>query len=139
MSAENKEISRRFTELFNSDDPSAVEEVFTPDCTLHLASGDVEGVEQMKGFIGAYRNAFPDAHSTIDRQVAEDEMVVTLWTARGTHLGAFMGIEPTGRKFEISGVTTEKVEGDRISEVWVTRDELSMMQQLGLIPQPQPA
>jgi steroid delta-isomerase-like uncharacterized protein len=137
MSAENKEVSRRFTELFNSDDLSAVEEVFTPDFTFHLASGNVEGIEQMKGFIAAYRNAFPDAHSTVDRQVAEDDIVVTLWTARGTHLGAFMGIQPTGRRFEISGVTTEKVEGGRISEVWVTRDELGMMQQLGLIPQPQ--
>jgi steroid delta-isomerase-like uncharacterized protein len=137
MSAENKEIPRRFTELFNSDDLSAVEEVFTPDFTFHLAGGNVEGIEQMKGFIAAYRNAFPDAHSTVDRQVAEDDIVVTLWTARGTHLGAFMGIQPTGRRFEMSGVTTERIEEGRIREVWVTRDELGMMQQLGLIPQPQ--
>ena len=41
----------------------------------------------MKAFVAGYRRAFPDAHSTVEDQVAEGDKVVTRWRARGTHRG----------------------------------------------------
>jgi steroid delta-isomerase-like uncharacterized protein len=141
MSDPNKALSRRFTELFGTDDTSLADDVFTEDVVFHgaVAAGDLRGIEAMKGFLAAYRAAFPDAHSTVEDQVAEGDRVATRWRARGTHDGPLGDLPATGRAFDVGGVTIERIEGGRIAEVWVARDELGLMRQLGALPERQPA
>ncbi len=56
------------------------------------------------------------------------------WTATGTHTGDLMGMSPTGRRIEISGITINRFSGGKIAEDWYQSDDLGMMQQLGVIP-----
>lgn len=134
---DNKDLSRRFTALFNNDDLTRIEEVLSPGFVLHGGSaGEIVGLEQMRAFIGAYRTAFPDARSTVEDQIAEGDKVVTRWFARGTHAGGFYGLMPTGKPFAISGITIERVAGGKLAEVWVNRDDLGLLRQLGAVPGP---
>jgi steroid delta-isomerase-like uncharacterized protein len=141
MSAANKELSRRFTELFSTGDEALAEEILSSDVVFHGTTGDGElhGIDEMKAFVAGYRRAFPDARSTVEDQVAEGDKVVTRWRARGTHRGELGPIPPTGRAFEIEGVTIERIAGGRVTEVWVARDELGLLRQLGLVPEPEAA
>ena len=138
MSAANKELSRRFTELFSTGDEALAEEVLSPDIVFHGTRGDgeVRGIEGMKAFLSGYRRAFPDARSTVEDQVAEADKVVTRWRARGTHRGELGPSSPTGREFEMDVVTIERIAGGKIAEVWVARDELGLLRQLGVLPEP---
>jgi steroid delta-isomerase-like uncharacterized protein len=138
MSESNKQVSRRFTELFNTDDVSLADDVFTGGVVFHnaVAGGDLHGVVAVKEFIAGYRAAFPDARSTVEDQVASGDTVATRWRAHGTHRGPLGDLPPTGREFVIDGITIERIEDGRIAEVWVARDELGMMQQLGAFPAP---
>jgi steroid delta-isomerase-like uncharacterized protein len=139
MYERNQQLSRRFTELFGPDGP-AVEEVFGPDVVIHDGTeGEIRGLEEMRGFVAAYRAAFADARSTVEQQIAEGDLVVTRWRAAGTHTGELQGLPPTMRWFTMSGVTIERIEGERIAEVWVHRDELGLLRQLGVLPAPSPA
>jgi steroid delta-isomerase-like uncharacterized protein len=133
MSESNKALSRRFTELFGTDDGSRADDVFATDVVFHGAvpDGDLRGIGAVKAFIAAYRTAFPDALSTIEDQVAEDDRVATRWRARGTHHGPLGDLPPTGRPIEMHGMTIERIEDGRIAEIWVARDELGVMRQLG--------
>jgi steroid delta-isomerase-like uncharacterized protein len=135
MSAVNKELSRRFTELFSTGDEALADEILSPDVVFHGTAGDGElhGVEELKAFVAGYRRAFPDARSTVEDQVAEDETVVTRWRARGTHQGELGPIPPTGKRFEMDGVTIERIAAGKIAEVWVARDELGLLSQLGVL------
>jgi steroid delta-isomerase-like uncharacterized protein len=140
MSESNKQLSRRFTELFGTDDGTLADAVFAPDVVFHgLAGGDLHGIEATKGFIAAYRAAFPDAMSTVEDQVAEGDRVVTRWRARGTHGGSLGELPASGRAFDVGGITIERFAGGRIAEVWVARDELGLLRQLGAIPDREPA
>ncbi len=59
------------------------------------------------------------------------------WTAgthTGTHAGDLMGIPPTGRRIEVSGITISRFAGGKIAEEWHQGDDLGMMQQLGVVP-----
>jgi steroid delta-isomerase-like uncharacterized protein len=138
MSEPNKQVSRRFTELFSTGDEELAEEVLSPDVVFHGTSGDgeVRGIDEMKAFVVAYRRAFPDAHSTVEDQVAAGDKIVTRWRARGTHRGELGGMPPTGRAFEMNGVTIERIVGGKIAEVWVARDELGLLRQLGALGAP---
>ena len=140
MSTVNKELSRRFTELFSSGDEARADEVLGRDVVFHGTAGDGElrGVDAMKRFLAAYRSAFPDARSTVEDQVAEGDKVVTRWRARGTHRGQLGPIAATRREFVMDGITIERIAGGKIAEVWVARDELGLLSRLGVLPQAEP-
>jgi steroid delta-isomerase-like uncharacterized protein len=140
VSESNKQLSRRFTELFSTDDASSAESVFAEDVVVHgVAAEDLQGVEAVKGFIAAYRQAFPDARSSVEDQVAEGAKVVTRWRARGTHAGPLGDLPASGRRFDVGGMTIERFAGGRIAEIWVARDELGLLRQIGAIPEREPA
>jgi hypothetical protein len=60
--------------------------------------------------------------------------VVTRKVFHGTHLGAFQGIEATGREVEIPVIDIVRVEGGRIVEHWNCVDRLGPLAQLGALP-----
>jgi predicted ester cyclase len=45
-----------------------------------------------------------------------------------------MGIPPTGKKAEMSGMTMDRLKEGKIVEAWWNADDFGMMQQLGIIP-----
>jgi len=141
MSESNKQVSRRFTELFSTDDVSLADDVFAPHVVFHGAvpDGDLRGIDAVKAFVAAYRAAFPDAVSTVEHQVADGDTVATRWRARGTHWGSLGELPATGRAVDFAGITIERFAAGRIVEVWVARDELGLMRQLGAIPAREPA
>ncbi len=136
MSAADKELSRRFTELFSTGDDVLADEVLGEDVVMHVGGQELRGISEVKGLVAGYRAAFPDAQSSVEDQIAEDGKVVTRWRARGTHRGNLGDLRPTGREFAMDGVTIERISGGKIVEVWVARDELGLMRQLGVLAQP---
>jgi predicted ester cyclase len=65
--------------------------------------------------------------------VAEDDVVVEVFTASGTHRGELLGVPGTGRTLVLRGINVFRVEGDRIAERWGRVDELGLARQLGLV------
>jgi steroid delta-isomerase-like uncharacterized protein len=137
VSAVNKELSRRFTELFSTGDEALADEVLSPEVRMHgsVPGGQLEGREAVKGFVAGFRAAFPDNESTVRQQIAEGDTVVTRWRARGTHRGEFGSIPPTGHAYAINGVTIERLADGRIAEVWAVWDGLELLGQLGIAPE----
>jgi steroid delta-isomerase-like uncharacterized protein len=136
MSAANKELSRRFTELFSTGDETLARDVLSQDVVFHGTNGDgeIRGIDAMLRFVSGYRHAFPDARSTVEDQVAEGDKVVTRWRAAGTHRGELGPIPATGRSFVMHGITIERIARGKIVEVWVARDELGLLGQLDVVP-----
>jgi steroid delta-isomerase-like uncharacterized protein len=118
-----KTLSRGFTDLFNTGDLETATSLLAPHVTFHGGSaGEFTTRDELLDMISNYRATFPDAYSTIDDQIAEGDRVVTRWTATGT--------APNGKRYELHGITIERVEDGQIAEVWMNRDDVSMQQQL---------
>ena len=81
--------------------------------------------------MAALRAGFPDLTITVEDQVAEGDMVVTRWIARGTHRGAFQGVPATGRDVVMAGTDIDRIVGGKVAECWAQVDELGLMRQLG--------
>ncbi len=75
-------------------------------------------------------------HVTVDEQIAEGDFVASRHVAVGTQSKDFMGIPNTGKRGAVSGITINRIEGDRLAEVWTCWDAAGMMMQLGVIPSP---
>lgn len=79
------------------------------------------------------RRAFPDLEVQTVVLVAERELVAGHFVARGTHLGLFQGVPPTGRRWEASWTGVYRVEDRQIVDAWVTWDHLSLLEQLAAV------
>ncbi len=137
MSEENKDLARRSWEmLVNQQNPDAIDELYAADLVWHEPDQDVRGSEEAKQFLDMYLSAFPDIRVTVEDEIAEGDKVVTRWTIRGTHQGEIEEFgPPTGRQVEIAGITIHRIEGGKIVEEWERYDNLSVMQQLGFVPE----
>ena len=136
----NKALVRRFVEEFwNEGNMATADELMAPDAEIHMPTGEVVDVDGLKGFAGAFRESFPDWHSTFEELVAERDRVAERWTGRGTHLGELQGIPPTGKRVEAPGSVFYRIVGGKIVEFRGQLDMMGLMQQLGVIPSPQQA
>jgi len=138
MSEQNKtNVRRLFEEVWNKGQMPVADELFAPSYTHHDSSTpDVgRGPESEKKRVTLYRNAFPDIRFTIEDMLAEGETVVARWSCRGTHKGELNGIAPTGKQFNITGVSIARFTNGKMFEGYVNWDALGLMQQLGVVPE----
>jgi predicted ester cyclase len=87
----------------------------------------------MANHIHGVRQTYPDLVVTIERQIAEDDWVVTQVTARGTHQGVWLGIKPTDRPVVITGVNVDKVVDGRIVEHGGAANTLESLLEIGAV------
>ena len=138
---ENKRLAREAILSLSSGDLGAVDQIYAPNYVHHQHHHpndprDLHGVEAMKTFATELRKAFPDFHDTIDIQLAEEELVATRVTSRGTHKGTFLGVEPTNKELSWTGITIDRISEGKIVESWTNWDMMGMMQQLGVVRAP---
>jgi predicted ester cyclase len=69
-------------------------------------------------------------------QIAQGDRVVTRWTAHARHMGEFQGVPPTGRQVTMTGIDIDRLANGKVVECWPMMDELSVLQQLGVVPMP---
>jgi steroid delta-isomerase-like uncharacterized protein len=139
VSQENKALIQRFVEeAFNRGNPDVADEVFASTFNSHgPTTPEGQGSpETVKQFVNTYLSAFPDGHTTVEGSVAEGDKVAYRWTFRGTHQGELMGITPTGKQVEITGITINRLSGGKIEEQWNNFDQLGVLRQLGVAPTP---
>jgi predicted ester cyclase len=133
---QNKFVIRRLVEeVQNKKDWGVYDELNDPEFVNHSAPpGIPSDREGGKVYLGAFLSAFPDCHFTVDDMIAEGDQVVTKKTFTGTHEAEFAGIPPTGKRVTLQFVDIMRVRDGRIVEHWLSMDQLSFMQQLGVIP-----
>jgi steroid delta-isomerase-like uncharacterized protein len=134
--ADAKEISRQLTEGPWQGKLDDVIGYVADDYVGHQPGApELHGKEGFKEFVGTYLAAFPDGKITVDDQIAEGDKVTTRWTAHGTNTGELMGMPATGREVTVTGMTYSRISGGQVHESWGSWDTLSMLQQLGAVPQ----
>jgi steroid delta-isomerase-like uncharacterized protein len=132
---ENKNIVRRYQEIYNSNNLDALLEVVSEDLlTPKIMPGIPPGIEGAKAAHQIMLAGFPDYQTTIEDLIAEGDKVVARITMTGTHTGDFMGIPPTGKHISFTGIYVSKIANGRIVEHWGEEDGVSLMQQLGVMP-----
>ncbi len=144
---ENKDLIRQMIdETWNKGNEAYLDDCLSPRYTDHDAGFDPLGqmgkettIAEIQSKLRAYRQAFPDLHVSVDDQVAEEDQVVTRWTATGPLKGPLGRIPPTGKTVSIQGVFIYRLEGDKIVDGWTFFDTMTLLQQVGALPSPQQA
>ena len=137
MDAEaNKALVRRFyEEVWASGNVDFAGEVFTEDYVRHdlRPTAAASGPAGQARIAEQFRRAFPDLEWHVDLVLGDGDLVAARWTAEGTHSGPWGDVAPTGRRAAFSGVNIFRFDDSgRVAEIWNHRDDLGLMQQLGV-------
>jgi predicted ester cyclase len=122
----NKAVVRRLVnEVLNAGHLEVIDELYAPE----LAPA-------ARRWIAPFRLSFPDLHMEIQELIAEDDKVVGRFTCSATHLGAWLGHPPTGRRFErVDEVAIFRFRDGKILHAWSLEDTHERLRQLGLASQ----
>jgi predicted ester cyclase len=105
--------------------PGLVSESFV----LHPAG--VRGADGLAEMVQGYRESIPDLSVTVDQQFTEGDYVATRFTIRGRHV--------TDNDVEFTGLTVSRCSAGKIEEEWEIVDVMSLLEQIGQLPQPNAA
>ena len=91
-------------------------------------------------FFGMLRLAFPDMRMDVEDLIAGGDKTVARARVTGTHQGEFAGVPATGRQVEVQLIDIMRFDdAGLVCEHWGVMDMMSMMQQLGVVPEGPPA
>lgn len=131
----NKQAARRLYELLNAGLVDGVADLVSEDYQEHdPLPGQGTGRDGVLDRFSLIMTALAPQF-TVEDLIAEDDRVVVRWTNSGTHVGPFVGIPATGKTFTISGIDIYRAVDGQLREHWHVIDQLSMMAQLGLLPE----
>lgn len=138
---ENKQLVRRFVEASNERSWDELDRMVAPEFVRHSqATPDVqvENREQFMVFLRQDAATFPDSRVTIERLVAEGDLVAFSATYSGTQEAAMGPFPPSGKRMEVDFAGIFRIEDGMLAELWVTWDNMTALTQLGHWP-PAPA
>jgi steroid delta-isomerase-like uncharacterized protein len=92
------------------------------------------GKEEVRVFLRKLITAFPDLNFEVTHKIAREHNVAEQWFIRGTHLGSFFGIPPTGRKIEIPGMSMAELRDGKFVSDHFYFDGLGVLRQMALMP-----
>jgi steroid delta-isomerase-like uncharacterized protein len=136
LQEQNKALAKRaFEELLSGGRFELAEQLYAKDFVNHGIRRDISLAEDQAALKG-WHQAFPDVVIAPEKLIAEGDLVTIYWIARGTNTGTGNGLPATGKKVEQSGITIWRIVNGKIKEEWSAFDQLSLMQQLGLLEKP---
>ena len=131
---DNKSLVRQFIQrVFERGEMAAVDELLTDDFRPHTYPGTTDRAG-LKRAMERVSQGIADAQFRIDDVIAEGDRVAVRLTSGATQVGEFMGMPPSGKRYEIEEIHVFRVRDGRISEHWHQFDQLGMMRQLGAMP-----
>jgi steroid delta-isomerase-like uncharacterized protein len=92
------------------------------------------GKAEVRAFLEHLFSALPDLELDVTLRTARGKYVAEEYYIRGTHLGEFFGIPPTGRRVEIPAMSMVEMRDGKLKEDHFYYDAATVMRQMGIFP-----
>lgn len=119
MLQDNKALIRRiYAEALLQGNLALIDEVFSADFVDHSTPGQPPGPGGVKDYFAAIRAGFPDIQVVLEDMIAEGDRVVVRTNWRGTHLGSYDGVAPTGKVAARTLTQIFRIVGGMVVDEW---------------------
>jgi predicted ester cyclase len=137
LTGQKDAVRSYFHEVLDQGKVQLIEQLFHPDCVMHRPGGTIAGIDAVRGVAERRKETFSQFETQIHDLFGSDDRVVArlshrgvgggLWRSRlGTH-------DVSGKAVTWDAIAIFRFENRQIIEEWVTRDELAMIFQFGLM------
>jgi steroid delta-isomerase-like uncharacterized protein len=133
----NKRVVHRFVqEVLANGNKGAVDELVAANFVSHSWPSTGDGRADLRAAIDRVAKGLADSTFVIEDTIAEGDRVVVRVNASATQVGEFMGMPPSGTRYEIGEIHIFRLRDGQIVEHWDEIDAMGMMKQLGGMPAP---
>lgn len=127
-----------FTGFYNINDPAIAAEVvaerlasdFVDYSPVFGASPDKVGFSQSVSYINA---AFRQKY-IVERLIEQGDTIVAIWSAESEHVGQFLHVPASGKRFTVNGITAYSLSGGKVTAHWEQFGVLTILTELGIVP-----
>jgi ketosteroid isomerase-like protein len=128
----NRELAIRYVdEVIGEGNLALIDELVHPEAQ-DLSGPWPPGPLGFRQHIAGFRGAF-EPQVTVERVITDEAYAAVYWQAKGRHVGAAFGIEPTGRPVENSFISTLRFRDGMILNYEVMVDMLTFLVQVGTL------
>jgi steroid delta-isomerase-like uncharacterized protein len=134
---QNKGIIRRFFDAWNNRQPDEFDQLMAQDVVRHCEATpgmNARSLDEIKQFLRQDTAVFPDSIQAIRLLVAERNLVAAWATYEGTQRGAMGPLPPSDCRVQFEFGAMFRIEAQKIAEWWVTWDNMTILRQLGHLP-----
>lgn len=131
-------IKRFYEDVLGGGNLDLIDELATDDFVNHEEGipGQPPGKEGVSFFVTTLRDAFPDINAKVGVTLEEGNLASAQTILSGTHKGKFMEVPASDKSFEIETIDIIRIEDGKVAEHWGVTDTMSLMQQIGAVPEP---
>ena len=137
LPAEKEIVRRYFHEVLDQGKVELVDELFHPHCVMHRLGGTVVGIGSVRGVAARRKETFSQFETEIHDIFGSGDRLVVRLSHRGVGGGVWRSrlgnYDVSGKTVIWNAIAIFRFEEQKIIEEWVTRDELAMILQLGLL------
>ena len=127
--------ARRYDTFWNTGDEALARAALAPTFVDNtLPTGRPQGLAGPLAASKLMRAAVPDLRCEIEQMIVVGDRVVTHLRFRGHFTGRFAQIQGQGQTINFIATDIYRVSDGRVAENWHIEDNLTLQQQLGLIP-----
>jgi len=128
-------VARRYDTFWDTGDEALARAALAPNFVDNtLPTGRAQGINGPLAASRFMRNAIPDLRCEIEQMIVAGDRVVTHLRFRGHFTGRFGQIQGQGQTINFIATDIYHVVDGRIAENWHIEDNLTLQQQLGLLP-----
>jgi steroid delta-isomerase-like uncharacterized protein len=138
MAAGAELIQEFYDEILSKGNLDKIDDLVTDDVVDHEEGmpGQPEGKDGVRFFVNTMREAFSDLEATTDVSLDSGDLACARVTITGKHTGEFMGVPASDKPIEVEGIDIIRIADGKCAEHWGVTDLMSLMQQIGAIPEP---
>lgn len=131
MSEANKELVKRwFEEVWNQGRKETIRELLAPDTVFNPGGQETIGAEGFYRFFDRMQAAFSDIHVIVHDAISEGDKVCVRWSVSMRHTGHGIGVSPTNKHVQTTGITVARIADQKFVAVWQNWDMLGLIQQI---------
>jgi predicted ester cyclase len=138
--ADAKAVADAFVQAFNAHDEAVIRELSAENEVFEGPGVQLEGRDASTAYAMSWLNAFEGARIDVHNEIVAGDWVVQEFVFSGTHTGPLQTptgeIPPTNRHLRGRGVQILKVEGGVVVDTRLYYDQVDVLTQLGLMPEP---
>ena len=126
--------ARRYAAFWNTGEARYAEAALAQNFVDRtLPSGRPQGVKGVLEASKNFRAAIPDLKAKIEELLVVHDRAVVRYSFNGHFTGSFKDLKGDGRAISFRAVDIYRVQNGQISDNWHLEDNLSLMQQLGVV------
>ena len=125
---------RRRLDALQRHDLTAVNALYAESCTVESPlGGRTTGRDAVRRVYEGFYSAFPDAEFSDAEPIIDGDRVAVLTTVKGTHMGALLGLPPSGKPFSLPIVYLLTLRDGLITDELRVYDFTGLLVQLGVL------